>query len=155
MLDSYIWFSLCSQKIEGWLNICTSFMIYSHIWLNLPYNDCHFFYIFLWMITTFAINKSSQKKHCSRVEFGSLQCQNHVSIDNIIIVFPLLLEMCLNLDIDFYTHSLRIHAYQLHSFELLTNHAIFFHGECTLTKSYQSLLSGESILGKTNQEPTC
>jgi hypothetical protein len=25
-------------------------VIYSQIWLNLPEDDCHFFYIFLWMV---------------------------------------------------------------------------------------------------------
>jgi len=42
-----------------WLKICTLFLVYSQIWLNLPKNDCHFFYIFQWMIATLATNKNS------------------------------------------------------------------------------------------------
>ncbi len=35
---------VCSHKyIEGWLKICTPYLIYSHIWLNLSRDDCHFF----------------------------------------------------------------------------------------------------------------
>jgi hypothetical protein len=39
----------CSQKtMEGWwLKLCASNLGYSHIWLNLPRVDCHFFYSFL------------------------------------------------------------------------------------------------------------
>ncbi len=34
-------------------------MTYSQIWLNLPKDDCHFFYIFLRMMTTLATKKNS------------------------------------------------------------------------------------------------
>ncbi len=60
----YAWFSMCSQYIEGWLNICTSFLVYSQIRLNIPRHDHHFFYIFLCMIATLATNKNSLKTHC-------------------------------------------------------------------------------------------
>jgi hypothetical protein len=33
---------------EGWLNIGTSYLVYSQIWLNLPRDDCHVFWVFLW-----------------------------------------------------------------------------------------------------------
>ncbi len=38
------------------LNICTSYLVYNQIWLNLPKHHHHlsFFYIFLWMIVNFA-----------------------------------------------------------------------------------------------------
>ncbi len=31
----------------------------SQIWLNLPKDDHHFSYIFLWMVATFATNKTN------------------------------------------------------------------------------------------------
>jgi hypothetical protein len=37
-------------------------LVYSQIWLNLPTDDCHFFYVFLWMIATLAMNKNSLEK---------------------------------------------------------------------------------------------
>jgi hypothetical protein len=45
------------------LNICTSKPVYSHIWLNPPTNDHHFFYKFLWMISTLTALKFSFKRH--------------------------------------------------------------------------------------------
>ncbi len=51
------------ESVEGQLKFCTSFLVYSQIWLNLPMDDCHFFCIFLWMIVTLATNKNSLKKH--------------------------------------------------------------------------------------------
>jgi hypothetical protein len=33
------------------------------IWLNLPRDDCHFLYIFLWMIANLATNKKFLKKN--------------------------------------------------------------------------------------------
>jgi hypothetical protein len=57
----YFGLQCCSQNnIEGWLNISASYVVYSQIWLNLPMDDHHFFYIFLWMIATLATkNKDS------------------------------------------------------------------------------------------------
>jgi hypothetical protein len=46
-------FSVGSQNIEGQLKICSSYLIYSQIWLNFPRDACQFFYTFLWMIATF------------------------------------------------------------------------------------------------------
>jgi hypothetical protein len=40
-------FQCVNKNIEGWLKFCALHMVYSQIWLNLPWNDCHFFYIFL------------------------------------------------------------------------------------------------------------
>jgi len=37
-------FYCVAKNIEGWLKICTLFLVYSQIWLNLPRDDCHFFY---------------------------------------------------------------------------------------------------------------
>lgn len=37
--DSYMWFV---YHIEGWLKMCTWFLIYSQIWLDLSRDDCHF-----------------------------------------------------------------------------------------------------------------
>jgi hypothetical protein len=42
--------------------MCTSYVVYSPIWLNLFRDDGHSFNIFLWMITTLATNKDSFKK---------------------------------------------------------------------------------------------
>ncbi len=71
-----------------------------------------------------------------------------MSIDNIIIIFLLLSEMYLNLDIDFYTHTLRIHAYQLHCFELLTNHAIFFMRSTPWLKATKAYILVKPSLGR-------
>jgi hypothetical protein len=54
--DKFIFgFLVCSLKYWR-LKICTSYLVYSQIWLNLFMDDHHFFYIFLWMITTLAID---------------------------------------------------------------------------------------------------
>ncbi len=45
--------------IEGQLKFCTSCMVYSHIWLNIPRDESHFVYIFIWMLVTLAKNKNS------------------------------------------------------------------------------------------------
>jgi hypothetical protein len=55
-------FSVVAKNIEGWLNILASYVIYSQIWLNLPMDDRHFFYIFLWMIATLATKQGFLKK---------------------------------------------------------------------------------------------
>jgi hypothetical protein len=55
----YIWFSMSAKIIEGQLKFCTSCMVYSHIWLNTPRDESHFFYIFIWMLVTLAKNKNS------------------------------------------------------------------------------------------------
>jgi len=39
-------------------NTYTSYLVYSHIWLNLAKDDHHFFYIFPWMMATLATNKN-------------------------------------------------------------------------------------------------
>ncbi len=67
-LHSYNWFSfwlsLCSKKYSsGWLKICTLLLFYSQIWLNLPWDDRHFFYIFLWMIITPGYKQKFLKKN--------------------------------------------------------------------------------------------
>jgi hypothetical protein len=37
---------VCRKKyIERWLKIFISYLVSSHIWLNLPMGDCHFFFI--------------------------------------------------------------------------------------------------------------
>lgn len=53
-------FLMCSQiNVEGWFKLCTSHMVYSHIWVNLAWDYCHFFYILpLWLKT------KTLKKHC-------------------------------------------------------------------------------------------
>jgi hypothetical protein len=36
-------FQYVAKNIEGWLNICTSYVIYNQIWLNFSSSDdCHF-----------------------------------------------------------------------------------------------------------------
>jgi hypothetical protein len=41
-LDFYKWFLVCSQKYRKMIKFCTSYMVYSQIWLNLPMDDRHF-----------------------------------------------------------------------------------------------------------------
>ncbi len=43
-----IWFWLKTNTVlpHSWLNVFTLFTVYSQFWLNLPRDDCHFFYIF-------------------------------------------------------------------------------------------------------------
>ncbi len=50
-----------AKNIKGWLNICTLFLIYRQICLNLHRDDHHLFYIFLWMIATLGTNKNFLK----------------------------------------------------------------------------------------------
>jgi len=59
----YLVFSVVAKNIEGWLNISASYVVYSQIWLNLPTDDHHFFYIFLWMIATLATKQGFLKKN--------------------------------------------------------------------------------------------
>jgi hypothetical protein len=56
--DPYNLFYHVAKNIKGWLNICTLFLIYSKIWLNLHRDDHHLFYIFIWMIATLGTNKN-------------------------------------------------------------------------------------------------
>jgi hypothetical protein len=49
-------FKCIAINIKGWLNISTSFLVYSQIWVNIPRDDCHFCNIFLWMIATLGAN---------------------------------------------------------------------------------------------------
>ncbi len=39
------------------------YLVYSHIWLSLPRDDCLFFYMFPSMIATLTANKNSLKNH--------------------------------------------------------------------------------------------
>jgi hypothetical protein len=47
--------------------VCTSYLVYSQIWLHFPRDDRHFFDILLRTITTLATRKKllNRKKHCS------------------------------------------------------------------------------------------
>ncbi len=43
-------FSVCGHKYESLIiQVCTSYLVYSQIWLNLPSDNCHFFYPHLCM----------------------------------------------------------------------------------------------------------
>ncbi len=60
----FYFFQCVTQNIDGWLIFSAWHMVYSQIWLNLPWNDCHFFYIFLiCMIPTLAKNQKFLKKY--------------------------------------------------------------------------------------------
>jgi hypothetical protein len=50
--DFNTWFSVCNQNTEERLKTCTTYLVYGQIWLNLPKDDHHFYYIFPWMIAT-------------------------------------------------------------------------------------------------------
>jgi len=47
--DFYTCFLTCSKNIEKWLRIYISYLVYNQIWLNIIREDCHIFFIFLWM----------------------------------------------------------------------------------------------------------
>jgi hypothetical protein len=53
-------FHSMAYNIQGWLKICNSYLKYSHIQLNLPRDDHHFFYIL-----KMATNINSLQKHSS------------------------------------------------------------------------------------------
>jgi hypothetical protein len=57
----YGYFQCVTKNNEEWLKFFISYMVYSQIWLNLPRYHSHFFYIFLWMITTLSKDKNSFK----------------------------------------------------------------------------------------------
>jgi hypothetical protein len=40
-------FHCVAKNIDGWLKICTLFLVCSQMWLHLPRDNRHFFYIFL------------------------------------------------------------------------------------------------------------
>jgi hypothetical protein len=53
---------------EGSLKICIIlFLVYNHIWLNLPWDDSHFFYIFRCMITHFGHKQKFPQKNTGLV----------------------------------------------------------------------------------------
>ncbi len=55
-------FQCLARNMEGWIKkTCISYLVFSRIWLNLPRDDSHFFYILLWMIATLATKKKSPK----------------------------------------------------------------------------------------------
>jgi hypothetical protein len=61
----YIGFWLCSHKYrKSILNIVTSYLIHSQIWLNLVKDDCHFSYIFLITYAMKNNNNSLIKGQC-------------------------------------------------------------------------------------------
>jgi hypothetical protein len=54
-------FSVCSHEYaKGQWKICTSYLLYNQIWLNLLIEDLYFFYILLWMMVTYSIPTSAQ-----------------------------------------------------------------------------------------------
>jgi hypothetical protein len=55
-------FQCLAHNIKRWLKNCSSCVVYSQNWLNLPRDDLNFCYIFLRMITTLAANKNCWKK---------------------------------------------------------------------------------------------
>jgi hypothetical protein len=52
-------FHCVAKNIEGWLKICSLFVVYSQDLLNLPKGDRHFLLLFKWMIATLATNRNS------------------------------------------------------------------------------------------------
>ncbi len=58
----YLVFCCVAKNIDLDYEICALFIDYSQIWLNLFRDNCHFFYMFLWMIATLAAKKMSLKK---------------------------------------------------------------------------------------------
>ncbi len=52
-------FQCVAKNIKKSLKMCTLYLNYSQIWLNLLRDDRHFFYTFLWMLVTLAPNKRS------------------------------------------------------------------------------------------------
>jgi hypothetical protein len=60
----YLHLNFSQKYFRRKLKFYTSYLVYSQIWLIVPRDDHHFFYIFLWMVTL-ATNKNSLKKHPS------------------------------------------------------------------------------------------
>jgi hypothetical protein len=50
------------RRKEGWWKIYNLFIVYSQIWLNLPRDDRHFSYNFLWWLPLWLQTKISKKK---------------------------------------------------------------------------------------------
>jgi len=63
----YLAFHFVAKIIKRWLNSFTLFLVYSHIWLNLLKDDCHFFDVFRWMIATLATNKQYWIQACPEI----------------------------------------------------------------------------------------
>jgi hypothetical protein len=55
----YLVLTVLAKDIGGWIKMFNLISIYNQIWLNLPRDDLHFFYFFVWMITTLATKKNS------------------------------------------------------------------------------------------------
>jgi len=55
-------FHCVAKRLKVWLGFCSSYMVYSHIWLNLPMDDPHLFYNFLLMITSLAKKQNKKQK---------------------------------------------------------------------------------------------
>jgi hypothetical protein len=75
--DSYIWFHCVTKNIEGWLNTYTSYLVYSHIWLNLAKDDHHFFYNFPWMMLHFGYKQKFLDKKIPIEAVQTLNQQFH------------------------------------------------------------------------------
>jgi hypothetical protein len=63
----YLAFHCVTKNRKRWLNSFTLFLVYSQIWLNLLKDDCHFFYVFQWMIATLATNKQHWIQACPEI----------------------------------------------------------------------------------------
>jgi hypothetical protein len=55
-------FHCVARNVKGWLGFCSSYVVYSHIWLNLPMDDPHFVYNFLLMVTSLAKKQNKKQK---------------------------------------------------------------------------------------------
>jgi hypothetical protein len=64
IINSYIWFPLCSGQTFRRMIQETYFMfgLQLNIWLNIPKDHCQIFYIFLWMVTTSAPKRKFLQK---------------------------------------------------------------------------------------------
>jgi hypothetical protein len=60
-------FHCVTKNVKRWLNSFTLFLVDSHIWLNLLKDDCHFVYVFRWMIATLATNKQYWIQACPEI----------------------------------------------------------------------------------------
>ncbi len=78
-LNLYIWFSMSSHKYRRMAkDKCASNLVYSHIWLHVPKDGSHFFYMFL-VWSPICLYKKNSKKNtiCSHYAPNTFHCAIH------------------------------------------------------------------------------
>jgi len=86
-------FLMCRKNIEWWLKICTSYLVYSQIWLSFLRDDGHIFYISLWMIAILVLKKLKKTLGAMVSKQTSLQPSKPRSPNQILIDGSVLSEL--------------------------------------------------------------